>query len=77
MNFSHGYTAIESIDFYPNRETPAFVDIMHPLVVDKIIELQSTDLPQEYIYNGATITTKALLAAVQEVLDRVMFPLVP
>jgi len=45
---------------------------MYPLVADKVIELQSTNIPPEYFYNGATVTTRAFLAAVQEVRDRII-----
>jgi len=62
---------IDSIDFYPNQETPGFVGMMHPSIVDQIVANQSTEGIDTS--NGATVTSDAVLAAVQEVLDRVGF----
>lgn len=77
VHFAEGYSRIDYIDTYFNRETASFVNMMHPWTVEDIIEFQSTTDPRIEVYNGATITTKALLKAVQEVLDRVNFEYVP
>jgi major membrane immunogen (membrane-anchored lipoprotein) len=71
VHFERGSGLIEAIDFYPNRETAAYVNMMHPRIIEEIIEFQSTTDERIDVYNGATVTTKALLAAVQEVLDSV------
>jgi len=77
VEFAPGYSAITGIKFWPNQETPGFVSRMDPWAIEDVIEFQSTDLPRDLIENGATVTTKAFLKAVQEVLDRVGFVYVP
>ena len=57
------------VDF--NDETQSFVNMMHPSVVNHIIEHQTT--AGINTRNGATVTTDALILAVNTILNRVNF----
>jgi len=70
VNFNADNTRIESIDFDSFMETPAFA-AMAQVTIDEIVERQTTEGIDAG--SGATVTSQAILNAVQEVLDRVNF----
>ncbi|MCL2169368.1 MAG: hypothetical protein FWB74_05010, partial [Defluviitaleaceae bacterium] len=71
VNLSADGERIESIDFNYNREDPPWVAMMHPMVVNHIVDNQTTSGIN--VRNGATVTTEALILAVNTVLERVGF----
>ncbi|MCL2236565.1 MAG: FMN-binding protein [Defluviitaleaceae bacterium] len=71
VNFAPGNERIESIEVDFNLETEMFVNFMHPSIVNQIIERQSTEGINTS--TGATVTSEAVIEAVQAILDRFNF----
>ena len=66
LTFDGGRISYIDVDF--NMETMRFVDMMHPMVVEQVIADQSTS--NINIRNGATMTTRAVLEAIDIILER-------